>query len=238
MWSDRLIARLRRVYREAAPVPEDLSDPPDELERALLREHAARHPAPARAGLRGFLAGHRWALAGVGVALAAAAACQLPSDYRRAFGAAVTCDLPRETWPEGQVETLAEGLAQALGAHRLAVRVHDDGRGATRELRFDLWGADVDDAALLAALRARAPALRADACRNDPIAGTVHGTLGGRLGYGLLDLDLDHADAEAARMEILAELERRGLDGDARVEIRDNGAGTRAVEIRIEAHRR
>lgn len=242
MWSDRLSARLRRLYGGASPVPEDLSDPPAALEQALLREHAARHPptrrpAPARPGLRGFLAGHRAAFAGVGLALAAAAACQLPSDYERAFGSAVSCDLSRETWSDGQIEGLAETLARTLGAHGLAVRVHDGG-GPTLALRLDMWGVEVDDGALLEALRAEAPELATDACRNEPIAGTVHGTLGGRLGYGLLDLDLDRADAAATRLEILAELERRGVEGGAQIDIRDDGDGKRAVQIRIEAHPR
>lgn len=243
MWSDRLSARLRRLYGAASPVPEDLSDPPAALEQALLREHAARYPAnraaPVPAGLRGFLAGHRVALAGVGLALAAAAACQLPSDYERAFGSAVSCDLSRETWSDGAVEGLAEGLARALGAPGLAVRIDDRG-GPTLALRLDLWGVELEDGALLAALRDEAPQLAADACRHEPIAGTVHGTLGGRLGYGLLDLDLDRRDAAAARLEILAELERRGVEGDAHVEVRDAGDGKRAVQVRIEGplHRR
>lgn len=233
MWFDRLGARLRRVYREGAPVPQDMSEgTADALERRVLAAHAAAYPA--RGGVRGFFAAHRFAVASVSVGLAAAAACQVPLDYEREFGASVTCELARETWPEGQVDGIAQELAQALGAERLAMRVHDGG-GATLSFRVDLWGAEVDDAGLIAALRERAPQIPASACLRTPLAGTVHGTLGGRLGYGLLALDLDHADAESTRLEILEALERQGMSGAAEVQIREVD-GKREVQIRIEAH--
>jgi len=213
MWFDRLGARLRRMYRplgrDGLDVPQDMSEGAVALERRLLAAHADAYPVPALApaGVRGFFVAHRFAVAGVGVALATAAACQVPLDYEREFGASVTCELARETWPEGQVDDIARELAAALGAERLALRVHDDG-GAMQSFRVDLWGAEVDDAGLIAALRERAPQLPANACKRAPLAGTVHGTLGGRLGYGLLDLDLDHADALSTRQEILEALEQ------------------------------
>lgn len=237
MWFDRLGARLRRMYSEAGHGQKDMSEGAEEaLERRLLAAHADAYPGPALApaGVRGFFAAHRFAVAGVGVALATAAACQVPLDYEREFGASVTCELARETWPEGQVDSIARELAAALGAERLALRVHDDG-GAMQSFRVDLWGADVDDAGLIAALHERAPQLPANACKRAPLAGTVHGTLGGRLGYSLLDLDLDHADVESTRQEILEALEVQGLQGEAQVEIRE-ADGKREVQIRIEAH--
>jgi hypothetical protein len=84
----------------------------DALERRLLAEHAAAYPTGAP---RGFFAAHRLALASVGLGLAAAAACQVPLDYEREFGASVTCELPRESWPEGQVDAIAKDLAERLG---------------------------------------------------------------------------------------------------------------------------
>lgn len=232
MWFDRLSARLRRTYRDAVPVPQDMSvGTQDALERRLLAEHAAAYP-PGRA--RGFFAAHRFALASVGVGLAAAAACQVPLDYEREFGASVTCELAREIWPEGQVDAIAQDLAKQLGADQLALRVHDDG-GPTRSFRVELWGSSADEARVIAALRERAPQIPASACVRTPLAGTVHGTLGGRLGYGLLAIDLDHSDAESTRREILEELARQGMSGAADVQIREVD-GKREVQIRIEAH--
>lgn len=232
MWFDRLGARLRRMYRAGEPVPQDMSEETaDALEQRLLAAHAAAFPASEP---RGFFAAHRLAVASVCVGLAAAAACQVPLDYEREFGASVTCEVPREIWPEGQVEGIANELAEALGAERVALRVHDDG-GATRSFRVELWGAEVDDDGLIAALRERAPRIPAGACVRTPLAGTVHGTLGGRLGFGLLHIDLDHADAETTRLEILEALEREGMEGAAEVDIREVD-GKREVQIRIEAH--
>lgn len=241
MWFDRLTDRLRALYRGTTPDPKDMSSGQDALERRLLAEHARLYPpvtaTPATGRVRRFLGAHRWAVTGVGAALATAAACQVPVDYEREFGASITCELSAETWPEGQMDATIHALADSLGAARVAVRVKHEG-GPMRSFRMDLWGADVDDDGLVAALRAHTPSIPPDACTRTPLAGTVHGTLGGRLGHDLLDLDLDRADAETARAEILEELERQGLAGEARVEVRDHGHGRREVEIRIEAHER
>lgn len=228
MWFDRVTAGLRRLYGGSA----ESAAPPSALEQALLGQHAALYPE--RRPVRGWLAAHRFAVAGVAVGFAAVAACQVPVDYERAFGASVGCELSLETWSEVQVEELANELAAELGAERVAIRgVHD---GERRSFRFDLWGADVDDEALLAALRVHAPAIPDGACSQTPLAGTVHGTLGGKLGYGLLDLDLDRGDAEQTRREILEALSEQGLEGSADVQVHDNGDGKREVKIRIEAY--
>ena len=69
----------------------------------------------------------------------------------------------------------------------------------------------------------------------DPLAGTVHGTLGGRLGYALLDLDLDHRGAEITRGEILEQLRAQGFTGTAEVEVQEDD-GKHMVKIRLEEH--
>jgi hypothetical protein len=84
-------------------------------------------------------------------------------------------------------------------------------------------------------MRAVTPALRDASCTPQPLSGTVHGTLGGRLGYALLDLDIDHKDAELTRAEILEQLRAQGFTGTAEVEVEDD-AGQRRVKIRLEQH--
>lgn len=238
MWfepiTDRLGARLRRLYRAAEPAPEDMSQGADALERRLLAEHAARYPGGEASGLRGFAAAHRGAFAALALGVATAGACQVPVDYEREFGASVECQLPRDSLPEGQVDAIARALEQGLGSERLALDVHDDG-GPSLRFRVDLWGASVDDAGLIAALRDAAPQIPAGACTRTPLAATVHGTLGGRLGLRFFDVDLDREDAETARARIVEELAQQGLEGDAEIEIRDDGEGKREVEVRIRA---
>jgi len=236
MWFDRVTAGLRRMYRGSAEAGEATQPPPppSALEQALLAEHAALYPD--RRPVRGWIGAHRWAVAGVSLGLATVVACQVPVDYERAFGASLGCELSRETWSEVQLEELAQELAVDLGADKLAIRAADEG-GERRSFRVDLWGAeDLDDEAVLGALQVHAPMIPAGACSQTPLAGTVHGTLGGRLGYNFLDLDLDRKDAEEARREILEALTREGLEGSAEVEINDDGDGKREVKIRIEAY--
>lgn len=91
---------------------------------------------------------------------------------------------------------------------------------------------------MIVALREHAAGIPEGACVRTPLTGTVHGTLGGRLGHDLLDLDLDRADAEATRLQVLEAMAREGIEGDAQVQVHDDGAGRREVEVRIEAHRR
>lgn len=233
-WPDRLPAALRRLYRAADQGPKDLSVPPLSLEQDLMARHARLRPAPAPPGLRGFARAHRWALASGLGALVAAGACRLPLDYEHNFGASVSCSGDRVGRLHDPARGLADLLQRTTGADQIAVRVAaEEGRDAT--LRVDLWGAEEVGPELLREIEAQA-GLPASSCAAEPLVGTVHGTLGGRLGLELFDLELlDRADAEAARLQILERLEARGLRGDARVEISDHGDGRREIRIEVEA---
>lgn len=231
-WLDRLSASLRRLYRAADPDPKDMPSATLPLEQQLMALHARRYPQRARApGLAGFLRAHRWAVSGGAAALVLAAACQVPVDYDHNFGATVWCEAPGEAAFAGQAaRELADRLQAHTQAERVAVRVHvDDAAEAT--LRVDLWGADPQSAGL-----AELVALPGASCSVEPLVETVHGTLGGRLGLELFDLDLlDHSDVEAARAQIIERLEARGLKADAQIEVSDLGDGRREIKVRIEA---
>lgn len=231
-WPDRLAPRLRRLYRAAEPDPSDLSSSPLPLEQDLMAIHARRHGAPRAAP--GFLRAHRWSLSCGALALALAAACQLPVDYDRAFGLALECRADAgEQLGDAVMRGLADRLKALTGADRVAVRAMVDHAGPGT-LRLDLWDADaeVDADALIAEVDDLAPGR----CEVVPLVGTVHGTLGGRLGHELFDLELlDRDDAEAARQQILEQLEARGMQGEAEVEISDAEDGRREVKIRVEA---
>ncbi|WAS96339.1 hypothetical protein [Nannocystis punicea] len=239
-WPDRLPAALRRLYRAGAPeehVLSDMSVPPPSLEQDLMARFARRHPAPARPRLAGFVRGYRWALSTGLAAVAVAAACRMPYDYDRGFGATVWCEAIGEDVPTSdRLRALADRLEQRAAAEQVTMRVHAD-HGSAATVRIDLWGGDaarIDDE-LLAEVEDM-PELKVESCRIEPLVETVHGTLGGRLGFEWFDLELlDQDDAEAARAQILERLEARGLRGDAEVEISDDGAGRREIKIRIEA---
>ncbi len=240
LWPDRVSAALRRLYRtvhradhgSSGQDPGDMSRAPLPLEQQLMALHARRHPAPApTGGLGGFLRAHRWAASCAGTALVVAAACQVPVDYDRNFGATVWCESSDPGLFEGSAaRALADRLQERTGAERVAVRVHADD-GAAASLRVDLWGADPGADGL-----AELVVVPGATCSLEPMVETVHGTLGGRLGFELFDLELlDHSDVEAARLQILQRLEARGLKGDAKVEISDLGDGRREIKIQIEA---
>lgn len=231
-WHDRISAALRRLYRASDQELEDMSRAPLPLEQQLMDLHARRHPAPARAGgLGGFLRAHRLAASCAGAALVVAAACQVPVDYDRSFGATVWCEA---AGPEAIARDAARALADRLAAQTRAERVEIRGHaveGAAASLRIDLWGADLTEVEL-----DERTALPGASCSLEPLVETVHGTLGGRVGFELFDLELlDHSDVEAARAQILERLEARGFKGDAQVSISDLGDGRREIKIQIEA---
>lgn len=239
-WPSRLPASLRRLYRASEriseQVSEDMSRAPLPLEQDLMARHARRWPRPAPArGAWAFVRAHRWAASCGLAALGLAAACQVPVDYDRNFGATVWCEAGR--FDEGPTRALADRLVERTAAERVAVRLVADERDGPAKLRVDLWGADPELAGeeMLAELDGMVALPGAD-CTVEPLVGTVHGTLGGRLGLELLDLELlDRDDAEAARQQLLAQLEARGLKGDAKVEISELGDGRREITVRIEA---
>lgn len=227
-------AGLRRLFARHEPVEPVVGPPPAELEARLLALHGRLYPPRARSGaFAAFLGAHRLAAAGAAIALVVGA-CQLPAEYERSFGVSFACTVERAAYATDSVPDLADRLGAAIEAASLSLRLHDDG-GPTLALRIDAWGPVEDHAAALAAIRAATPALQGARCEAEPLAGTVHGTLGGRLGYALLDLDIDHKGAELTRAEILEQLRAQGFTGTAEVEVEED-AGQRRVKIRLEQH--
>lgn len=224
-------AGLRRLFARREPL---VGPPPTELEDRLLAQHRRLYPPRARSGaFAAFFAAHRLAAAGGALALVVGA-CQLPAEYEREFGVSFACTVERTAYALDSAPDLGDRLGAAIEAGSMTLRVQDDG-GPTLAMRIDAWGPLADPAAALATMRAVTPALRDASCTAQPLSGTVHGTLGGRLGYALLDLDIDHKDAELTRAEILEQLRAQGFTGTAEVEVED-GAGQRRVKIRLEQH--
>lgn len=222
-------AALRRLFRLRTP---EVGPPPADLEARLLADHGRRHePVPGdRSRVGAFVGAHRFAIAGGALALAIGA-CQIPLEYQRSFGARIECVVASEALAGEAVEGAVDLLRRRLEADNLSLRVLDDGTKTTLEI--DAWGRFDDPEAALAAIREAMPALAAVDCETETLVGTVHGTVGGRLGYSLLDLELDHQDADAARARILEELSAQGFTGTAEVEVEDE-MGQRRVKIRLE----
>lgn len=226
--------QLRRIFRLRTP---EVGEPPEELENELLRRLRQRQGAretraatalPGRA-LWSFVGDHRWAIAALALSVGA---CRLPVDYQRSFGASIDCQLPANNFDEGSLHAMSEDLRIAIGAESIALRVavtNDDAR-----VRVDVWGDLEDENDALEHIRGLNSNLREASCTALPLAGTVHGTLGGRVGYNLLSLDvLDRKGAKATREAILEELAAQGFHGTAKVEILDT-KGQREIKISLE----
>lgn len=218
---------LRRIFRARTPAD---APPPAALEARVLAEHARLHGRARRAGLWGFAFAHRWALLG---GLAAIGACRLPVDYERRFGATVECKVPRPFDARGDLDGALASMRESIAVESLAVRVADEG-GDRIAVHVDAWGDLEAPEELLERLREAVPGLGDAECSASPLAGTVHGTLGGRLGLSLLHVDLDRRDAAAARQQILEELARQGFEGTAEVEVSDDDDGNRRVRIELQ----
>lgn len=221
-------AALRRLFRLRTPA---IDEPPAALEERLLADHARRYAPVPKGRLWGFVGAHRLAVAGGALALGIIGACQLPAEYQRSFGARIECRVPTETLSGEALEGAVDRLRESADAENLSLRVLDD--GAMTSIEIDAWGHYDDPEAALTAIRGAMPALADVHCETETLTGTVHGTLGGRLGYALLDLELDHTDADEARARILEELSAQGFTGTAEVEVEDE-MGQRKVKIRLE----
>jgi hypothetical protein len=96
-----------------------------------------------------------------------------------------------------------------------------------------MWGAGPADEPLSGRLTQAFPALAAAQIKEEPLHGKVRGTLGRRIGHEVLDLDLiDRADVETARRQVLAQLQARGVSGQATVEV-ERGEHD-VVRVRVE----
>lgn len=219
--------QLRRLFDLRTPA---VGEPPKELENAMVARMQRRSvKPPQRRSLWSFLGDHRWAIAGLALAVGA---CRLPVDYQRSFGASVECRVDPEALDEPALNAMSEELRLTIGAESIALRVFRTDDDA--QVRLDVWGDLEDEAEALAHVLDLEPSLRDGKCEAQALEGTVHGTLGGRLGYDLLDLDLlDRKGAAATREAILEKLAAEGFRGTAEVEIEDSN-GQRRVKISIE----
>ncbi len=219
--------QLRRLFDLRTPA---VGEPPKELENAIVARMQRRTvKPPKRRSFWSFLGDHRWAIAGLAFTVGA---CRLPVDYQRSFGASVECSVDPEALDEAALNAMSEELRLTIGAESIALRVFRTDHDA--QVRLDVWGDLEDETEALAHVLDLAPSLRDGRCGAEALEGTVHGTLGGRLGYDLLDLDLlDRKGAAATREAILEKLAAEGFRGTAEVEIEDSD-GQRKVKISIE----
>ena len=221
---------LSRLYRAPTlPRAEHRAQLADELTSRLP---AARARAPSR----------RWWLGGLVFAGAVAGACVLPVEYDMPLGQRVDISIDASYRDEVDPERLARFVEQEYAAERIEVRVSMSSHGATEqtargrmEITIMAFGAEDMPDDLADDLVEAFPVLEQAEVDNEAVAGTVHGTLGGKLGHAWLDVVIDEHGVEEARRRLMADLAAQGLDGEAEIEIVDE-PGHREVKVRVQAH--
>lgn len=234
---------LRRLYARAEPTP-----PPEherELEKELMQRFDRRVPAeePAWWALRL----PRWAWAGAAALAIAVGACVSPSDYEVKMGDRLGILVDAEKRHAVDVQEIVQFVRGGYPLDRLEVEVRMErsvfrtGEGAKEgqtimRIQLDMVGEGADADEVWEDLVEEFPALTGARMEDEDLEGTVHGTFGGLLALRYLDLVIDEHGVEEAKRQILADLEARGFEGDAEIDIQDHkgdGNHERKVEIRL-----
>lgn len=169
--------------------------------------------------------------------LVGAAACAAPADMEVEVGRSVTirttdsAALPK---PDALAEVI-RGRAEEGGPSRVEARmIQAPESGATATLEVRVWSDDLPEEPAAERIRAAFPALAGAEIKEEALAGTVHGTVGAKLGRELFDLrTLDEEDVEATRQKVMAQLAAQGVEGKVDVQI-VNEDGRREVKVRVE----
>lgn len=236
---------------------------PSDIERdlhALLADGAAARRNPVdptrRDALEHELVGRlpaarsrrRWPKVALGFGLGAAlavGACVMPVDYDAGVGhrIGIVVDRSVEVDPHAIAEYIT--LHHAPDEIRLSVSeertrtIGDDGvEHETQQMRIgiDTIGEDFDTDELWDELVVAFPELGEGRLEDEAVTATVHGTLGGRLSAQWLDVVIDTEGVEAAKAQILRELDAAGVDeGAAKVDIIDevDASGQKRREVRV-----
>ena len=228
-----------KILRRLLARPRGADARRDRLEAELLTAFDRRYP-PSRSptARRGRI------FAAAGLALAIAGACRLPAQYQVDMGARIGI-IVHESQLEGlDLDTIVRYVTDLYPLEEFDVAIVRRTRmvhgvpDSTATIRLDMVGDEVelDSDALWDELRQEFPVLRQAArMEEEQLEATVRGTLGGKLSHRMLDVIIDRQGVEAARRHVLEQLDEQGLQGTARVEVRDEADGRRRVEVKVRA---
>ena len=218
--------RLRRLLGRPAPLRPGHAR---ELEGELMAQFGQLYPEQEVISMRRLWL--RKAAVVAAAVICSAAACVAPADVEVPVGRSISIQVAEEAdLPEPEaILAVVRGEGQA---QRVLVRGQRE--GGTLVLQLDVWGDDLPEGDAAGRIRAAFPALASASIQEDVLAGTVRGTLGAKLGHDLLDLDVLDEDAlEAARRQVMDQLEAQGVEGKVDVKIEKDGA-KRKVKVQVE----
>jgi hypothetical protein len=190
--------------------------------RGRLRRLRLPRSVPARIALASAML-----LALVGVA------CEIPTSSRVQMGhhVVVRYVAAMGATADEHVEAALRQVLEPLGADavRIGLSHRDDGLA---HLDIVAWGEHLTPDAVERAVTGQIGAPRIRTIQTSALTATVTESLGRRMGRHLFGLDVEHQSAAELRAAILERLTAEGFDGDADVQVEDDGSMRR---IRIDA---
>jgi hypothetical protein len=224
----------RALARASAPIDTARRD-------ALEDELVLRLPTPRRR--------RHWPRIALGIGLGGAlaiGACALPVDYdadlghRLAIVVADSTDLdPRAIAAFVEEQYAPDELRLAVSQERRREEAADGTvieQGGELRIEIDAVGGDIDTDEMWEQLVEEFPELDGGRLEHEALGTVVHGTLGGRLSHEWLDVVIDRGGIEAAKAQILLDLDAQGYEGEAHIEIvdeNDPSSGHHRREVRV-----
>jgi len=204
------------------------------LEAELLSRH--RRLYPRKAGWK-MLINPRWrtgrlVLAGVALLILGIGACTIPTEYEAEVGKALAIHVPQGA---SQLPEPSEMLAFLEGANladEISVSISEQTTGEA-DIKLMLWNERVSEDELVQILRERYPVLQKALFEVHEMAGTVQGSLADKIGHDVFHIEVSGEDSEEIRHQVLEYLAAQGFNGDAMVEIYEEGDET-LIDITIE----
>ncbi len=243
-------AKLERLFAETRPISTTPAASAMELEERLL-EAFDRERGPTKKKARPLMKNtwfRRGFLAAAAAAVLGIAACAAPVDVDVQVGVSISiaydakaADAPTPKQLADFVQTTIESDLAAKHAAKHAAKTEapsvsveialENGLAA---VHAEVWGGDDEGLPAFAPrVKAAFPALADVEIKEETLHATVRESLATKLGHDVLDLDLDHADVETARKEVMARLRARGVEGKIDVDVR-GGPDQRTIRVKVE----
>ena len=235
MGGDRLKKNLEKLHRET---PVD-STRRQALEDSLLLSYRKNHSQKKR--WINMLNPHkpfaRYAVIGLALLLLGVGACSTETTTEVEVGQQVSIDLAqgaaafdKSVDMDARVHEMVDMLGQIPGVEGLNVNINNDDGNV--ELNVLMFGDSLDGEAVVNMVRADFPELANAEIAVQPLAGTITESWAERFGREVFHLETDGASVEEIQAQVMQQLAEQGFEGDAQVDVTDDG-DQRRIEIKL-----
>jgi hypothetical protein len=161
------------------------------------------------------------------------AACTVPTEYEADVGKTLDIHVAGSAKALPSPNEMVALLDQADVADQVSVSISESPAGEA-DLHLMLWGQNVSSDRVIDLLRTQVPALAEALFSVDELQGTVRSSLAEKIGHDVFKIEVSGDTAEEIRQQILTQMAAQGIQGDAVVEIHEEGDQQR-VEIQVES---